>query len=277
VVGDIGDGCHLEQLQGIAFKAPGVGNLWIGKAQTNLSQVLTVLAFNPLNVQCEPHFLVSDRNSSNVAGFGSPEDDVLRAADGTSEFAGFVVDVENDLAADVFSSQIVIANDSPCVVEYTRGHGLPTEVLIEASLSWGPCPFFSSLKSKSIQFPDEPKRFRFSLLPSCPNLRSSAAKNSWFSLSSSDPNLRSSAFICGQKLLVFSFFIRSISAFICVHLRPKTLGFLFLHPVQICVHLRSSAAKNSWFSLSSSDPNLRSSAATHEFFSIATILATRAA
>ena len=65
------------------------------------------------------HFLVSDRNSSNVAGFGSHEDDVLRAADGTSEFAGFVVDVENDLAADVFGSQIVIANDSPCAVEYT--------------------------------------------------------------------------------------------------------------------------------------------------------------
>ena len=99
---------------------------------------------------------MSDRNSSNVAGFGSPEVDVLRAADGTSEFAGFVVDVENDLAADVFGSQIVIANDSPGVVEYTRGRGLPHEVLIEASLSLGPCPFFSSLKSKSIQFPDEP-------------------------------------------------------------------------------------------------------------------------
>ena len=159
MVGDIGDGCHLEQLQGIAFKAPGVGNLWIRKAQTNLSQVLTVLAFNPLNVQCKPHFLVSDRNSSNVAGFGSPEDDVLRAADGTSKFAGFVVDVENDLATDVFGSQIVIANDSPYVVEYTRGHGLPPEVLIGTSLSWGPCPFFSSLKSKSIQFPDEPLLF----------------------------------------------------------------------------------------------------------------------
>jgi len=101
---------------------------------------------------------VSDRNSSNVAGFGSPEDDVLRAADGTSKFAGFVVDVENDLATDVFGSQIVIANDSPYVGEYTRGHGLPPEVLIEASLSWGPCPFFSSLKSKSIQFPDEPQK-----------------------------------------------------------------------------------------------------------------------
>jgi len=42
------------------------------------------------------------------------------------------------------------------VVEYTRGRGLPPEVLIEASLPWGPYPFFSSLKSKSIQFPDEP-------------------------------------------------------------------------------------------------------------------------
>ncbi len=148
MMSDIQDRGKAEQLKRIPLETFGVKNPRINKAQGGLANGPTPLALNALNWELKKNGSATNRQRPKHPGGASAADHHWRSATGATKMFRLLFDLKDHPALNKSCRNIVLANDAPCVVENTRGHGFLQVGLGRVSLQWRSMSTFSSFGEK---------------------------------------------------------------------------------------------------------------------------------
>jgi hypothetical protein len=119
-----------QQFQGISLIALRIASSILSEPKFNLANHTASYTPDPLHGQQEPNGFQAYWQTPEKPLHMSPTDHIPRTTARTSQFVPLLADLENDSAALVIGTNILIASKAKSVVQKTRGHAWVPPLII---------------------------------------------------------------------------------------------------------------------------------------------------